>query len=153
MKKSVTYTQRILTVVALAGMMVAGPVVRGQDKPAATPAPAGDTTTAAPKVTRAKQMEAFFADAKVTEDQKTQIKAALKDELAKTKSAREDTSLTPKERRTANQATREATQAKIKGILSPEQFTQWQAFQKKQAAGRGKKAGQPAPAATTTPQQ
>jgi len=142
MKNSANYARNIFTAVALAGAGVlaglswaraTGPMAIN---PANTPAPAGDTT-AAPKMTRAKQVEVFLASLNLPDDQKTQIKAILKDEQAKRKETQEDTSLAQKEKRAKNKDIRDAADAKIKGILTPDQYVKWQAFQKQQNARQG----------------
>lgn len=61
-------------------------------------------------------------DLNLTDDQKTQFKAAFKDQQTKMKALRSDTSVSKEDRKAKAREIREATQTKIKEILTPEQF-------------------------------
>jgi protein CpxP len=72
----------------------------------------------------------------LTDAEKDQIKPILQGDMEKAKELRDDTSLTQEERRAKMKTIREDTAAKMKGILTPEQFTKWEQLR---AQGRGKK--------------
>jgi Spy/CpxP family protein refolding chaperone len=76
----------------------------------------------------------------LTEAQKGEIKPILKAEFEKLKELRANTSLTPKERREQRNAIREDLAAKLKSILTPEQFTKWEQLRaQEREEWRGKK--------------
>jgi Spy/CpxP family protein refolding chaperone len=62
----------------------------------------------------------------LTDEQKPEVKAVLDDEQQKVSDLRQDTSLSLEDRRAKMQAIRRVTTAKMKGILTAEQFEKWQ---------------------------
>lgn len=63
---------------------------------------------------------------KLTDDQVQKLKPILKDEADKLKALREDTSLTPQDRRAKAREVREAATPKIKAVLTKEQAEEWE---------------------------
>ncbi len=61
-------------------------------------------------------------DLNLTDDQKTQFKAAMQDQQTKLKTLRSDTSVSQEDKKAKAKEIREATQAKLKEILTPEQL-------------------------------
>jgi len=62
----------------------------------------------------------------LTEDQKPKVKAILDDEVQQMRDLRQDNSLSPDDRRTKMRTARDNTAAKLKDVLTPEQFVKWQ---------------------------
>jgi Spy/CpxP family protein refolding chaperone len=67
----------------------------------------------------------------LTDDQKAQVKAAIEDTQSKMKALRDDTSLSPEDKKAKFKEIRDANMAKMKEILTPEQFTKWQSHMPK----------------------
>jgi len=82
------------------------------------------------------RLQRIAEELQLTDAQKEQVKPILKADLEKARSLRDDTSLTPQERREKMKTIREDTAAQLKSILTPEQFTKWQQLR---AQGRGNK--------------
>lgn len=70
---------------------------------------------------------------KLTDDQKTKVEAALKEQQEKMRGSRDPAS-TPEERREKMKGVREELTKKMKEILTPEQFAKWE---KMPQLGRG----------------
>jgi periplasmic protein CpxP/Spy len=84
-----------------------------------------------------KQMEEKLA---LTAEQKTKLQEAVKAQRETAQGLRD---LPPEERRTKMQETRQAMQAKIKEILTAEQFTQWEKIRSEARPGGGNRPGGP----------
>jgi Spy/CpxP family protein refolding chaperone len=86
----------------------------------------------------------------LTDDQKTQVKAALEDMQSKMKALHDDTSASPEDKKAKFKEIRDANQAKMKEILTPEQFTKLQSHMPK---GRGPGGDKKAPGADAPPKE
>ena len=62
----------------------------------------------------------------LTDDQKAKVKTILDGQMQKMRELRDDTSLSPEDRRPKMQAIREETTAQMKAVLTPDQFEKWQ---------------------------
>ena len=71
-------------------------------------------------------LDQIATDLDLTADQKAKVKAVLDEQQTKRQALQEDTSLTPEDKRAKNKELREATQAKLKEILTADQWEQWQ---------------------------
>lgn len=80
----------------------------------------------------------------LTAEQKTKLEAALKAQRETAQGLRD---LTPEERRTKMQENRKAMDAKIKEILTAEQYTQWEKIRAELRPGAGNRPGGPGGAA------
>ena len=67
----------------------------------------------------------------LTDAQKPKVEAIRKNATEKGRALREDTSLTPEEKKAKAKAIREDTATQMKGVLTPEQFTKWQEMSKR----------------------
>jgi len=65
----------------------------------------------------------------LTDDQKPKVKAILEDQRKKMGDLRQDTSLTPEDRKAKMKAIRENTATQMKAVLTADQFQKWQAMQ------------------------
>ena len=66
----------------------------------------------------------------LTAEQKPKVEAVMKDAAEKRKALRDDTALTPEQRREKVKAIGEETKTKLKGILTAEQLTKFEELQK-----------------------
>jgi periplasmic protein CpxP/Spy len=67
----------------------------------------------------------------LTDDQKPKVDAIMKGVMEKNRAVREDTSLTPEEKKAKAKAIREESATQMKAVLTPEQFTKWQEMSKR----------------------
>jgi protein CpxP len=71
----------------------------------------------------------------LNDDQKAKLKPIFEDETTKMKALRDDTTVAREDRRTKMQDIRKETDAKVKGVLTADQFSKWQE-QRQQAVQR-----------------
>jgi Spy/CpxP family protein refolding chaperone len=83
--------------------------------------------------------QAVAAELNLTADQRQQLKPILQDQAQKLKALRGDTGLNRAQKRARLQAIRQDLLARIKPILTPEQFAQWL---KLRAAGHNRRVPQ-----------
>jgi Spy/CpxP family protein refolding chaperone len=90
----------------------------------------------------------------LTDDQKPKFQEIMKSSREKMKDLREDTSLTPEDKKAKAKEIQENTATQMKALLTPEQFTKWQELVKHARGNRppGGGAGGPPPAGTPPPQ-
>ena len=62
----------------------------------------------------------------LTDDQKAKVKPVMEDQQKQMADLRKDTSLAPADRRAKMKEIRDGTGAKLKEILTPEQYAKWQ---------------------------
>ena len=67
----------------------------------------------------------------LTDAQKPKVEAIRKSAMEKSRALREDTSLTPEEKKAKAKAIRDDTATQMKAVLTPEQFTKWQEMSKR----------------------
>ena len=67
----------------------------------------------------------------LTEDQKPKVQSIMKAQMDKMRGLRQDTSLTPEDRKAKMKAIREDSAAQMKAVLTAEQFQKWQDMQSK----------------------
>jgi Spy/CpxP family protein refolding chaperone len=81
----------------------------------------------------------WSADLKLTEAQKEKIRALQKEQRDQADKIRQDTGLTPEQRREKMRALREENDKKMKEILTAEQYQKWQELRQSRpgAANRG----------------
>ncbi len=86
----------------------------------------------------------------LTDDQKPKFQEIMKGAMEKRKALREDTSLTPEDKKAKAKAIQEDIATQMKALLTPDQFTKWQELVK-HARGNRPSAGAP-PAGSPPPQ-
>jgi Spy/CpxP family protein refolding chaperone len=106
----------------LGGLLVCAPSAFAQAKNPARNAQRPKAEAGA----RVEQQKKLVQDLKLTDEQKTKYKTLLQEEAKQRKELRENTALTPQERRAKAKETRDATTAKVKKVLTPEQFEKWE---------------------------
>jgi periplasmic protein CpxP/Spy len=137
----------VLAALALAGLVAFVPLSRAQDSKNDTNTPSQSTGGQRPR--RANQQNQFDRMAqqlKLTDEQKTKLQPIVQEQSTKLRELRQDTSLTTEQRREKSREVREHFTAKIKPILTAEQFEQYKKMGQ-QGGGRGSRAGGGAPQA------
>jgi len=104
----------------LGGLMAFGQIAGAQDQPKPDAPPAGAARRGPPGPDK------IMEQLKLTDDQKEKVKPILKDQFEKMKALHDDQSLTRQEKQPKMKEIREATNAKLKPILTTEQFAEWQ---------------------------
>jgi Spy/CpxP family protein refolding chaperone len=93
------------------------------------------------------RLDRMSEELKLTEEQKTKIKAAFEAEAKKRQEMRGEAASTPEARRERFQAMREEMSKKMKEILTPEQFAKWEKMRQQagpdgqRGEGKGKAEG------------
>ncbi len=123
----------IMAVIAAAGILTVCPAVHAQDS---TNTPPGQTTAPRPRGGRGPTLESIDKAVTLTDDQKPKVKSALDDMTKAAQDARADTD--QDSRRTKMTAARDDFNKKMKDILTPDQYTKFQAMPR---PGRGNGGG------------
>ena len=118
----------VIAALALGSLLTMGTVVNAQDTttpPAATP-PAG----APPGGGRGRQLSIAQLATKLalSDDQKTNVQAVLVAQRQQMRDLRNDTTLSTDDRRAKMKTIRDDANAKLKTILTPDQFAKYQAL-------------------------
>jgi Spy/CpxP family protein refolding chaperone len=135
--------------ITLGGLMAAGPLAQAQEKKAANPAapatpaapaaPGAPGTPIAPRVITPEQ-RAARVDARLkgmsqtltlTDDQKQKIKPILEEEMKKVEEMQQDRNIPPADRMKKFREAREASQDKIKPILTAEQQQKFESLRQR----------------------
>jgi protein CpxP len=122
----------ILAIVALGGLMACGPIASAQDAtpPAKPTTPPADGTTPPPRRGRGPNIQAILDKLDLTADQKDKAAPVVKEFNDKMAALRADSSLAQEDRRPKMKEIRDAFTAKMKTILTPEQFTKFEELSK-----------------------
>ena len=139
--------------VGLATLLVGGPTLWAADgRPADRPPrrlgpPTGEPP--GPGLRRADQPRPGRpgADLHLTQEQREKMRAAMQEFREEAQKIRQDTQLSPEQRRAKMQALRDKQTEKMKEILTPEQFEKWQELRNRRgpAAGPGPRPDRPGP--------
>lgn len=130
-----------LTALVLGGLLLCAPSALAQAKNPARNAQRPKAEAGA----RVEQQKKLVEDLKLTEEQKPQYKTLLQEEAKQRKELRENTALTPQERRTKAKEIRETTTAKVKKLLTPEQFEKWEKARQTPKTRPSEKSSKPQP--------
>ena len=148
------HTKTLMLAALMAGSLLAGNIaMQAQDSTNATPAtPVTPTPGNGAMRQRGMNIDSIATQLKLTDDQKTQVKAALDDMMKQMRALRADTSLDQDARRAKIKDLRTDLNTKVKGILTPDQYTQWQKIGPGNRRGPGAPPNSPGlPAAPTAP--
>lgn len=134
--KSLSLT--LIAIIAVAALMSV-PTANAADKTAAKSAA---KTSASAKQTKKAGAKAGVKQGQLKQlnlsaDQKAKLKPILEEAAQKTKALRDDANLSPEAKRAKLAELREATNAKVKAILTPEQAAKWE--QAKNQTGKAPK--------------
>jgi Spy/CpxP family protein refolding chaperone len=120
---------KTLTLAALVagGLLAGSTALQAQDNTNTPPAgaPPANTHSIPPGIHR-RNAEMIAKDLGLTDDQKAKVQAALEDRQQKMMGLRSDTSVAPQDKRAKAKEIQEAFTAKMKEILTPDQFAKWQ---------------------------
>lgn len=132
-------TFRFVSVLALMASL-ALPAVLGADGDRPTPPPGGGPGGGGRRPDRGEgarpQRDAWLKEIGASEDQAAKIRDILRDQMDQQRALRQNADLTPEQRRAKMSEIRSATTAKIKGILTPDQFAKYEKLQEERR-GRG----------------
>lgn len=142
-----------LSAAGLAAVLVGGPLAQAADEqPANRPRRGGPPAVGerGPAGERGPGMRAgseewfnrWGAELKLTDAQKEKIRALQKEQSEKGDKIRQDTSLTPEQRREKMRALREENDKKMKEILTAEQYQKWQELRQTRAGAPNRDPGQ-----------
>ena len=84
------------------------------------------TPPAATRVGVSNRLAGIAAQLNLSDSQKEQFKTAMQSQLQQARQIREDTSLTPEQRREKMQGIRRQLESQLKHVLTKEQFAKWQ---------------------------
>jgi protein CpxP len=131
---------QIFSLVALGAFIGLTPMVRADDSTPATPPPAAGGGTSGPAAhgNRHAALDKFLDSINATADQKEQVTTLLKGQADQMKTLRQDTSLSTDDRKAKHKEIMEATNTKVKGVLSADQYTKYEEFMKQQGPGHRK---------------
>lgn len=93
---------------------------------------AGATLTSAQDAPKKKgpsveqRVDRMSTELNLTADQKTKVTALFEDDMKKMRELRQDSSLSQEDRRAKGRTLREASDKKLKEILTPDQWEKWQ---------------------------
>ena len=102
---------------------------------------------------RGNQVEFLTKKLDLTPDQVTQVKAIDQDTWKQMKALHDDTSTAESDKRAKMMDIHKASQAKIRGLLTPDQQTKFDALQTQMREHRGNHGGGPGGPPPSTPQQ
>jgi protein CpxP len=117
-------TKTMLIAALAAGALLAGSSVLRAQNATNTP-PAGEHGPGMKgRANIAKQLD-------LSDDQKPKVEAIMKGAMEKGRALREDTSLTPEEKKDKVKAIKDDMATQLKTVLTPEQFAKWQELSKR----------------------
>lgn len=119
----------IIAALALGGLAAFVTFAQAEDtnKPGRPPGgPRGDMKERAAKVAE---------ELGLSEEQKARMGEAMKEQGEKRKALQDDTSLSDTDKKAKGKALREETVARVKAILTAEQFTKWETMQQNRRSG------------------
>lgn len=141
----------ILAILALGGLMACEPIALAQDKPATPPPAGGDTTPAPPRGGgRGAGLQGILDKLELTDAQKDKVKPVIADQREKMQALRGDTSLSREDRMAKMKEINDAVDAKLKDILTADQYAKFQELRKQMPAG-GRRRQQNSDAGATPP--
>ena len=146
-----TNKTKLFALLALGGLVALSPIARADDAPA-TPAPSTPAPGADAKGGGRGNMDKLFTAIKATDDQKEKLKPIFKERNEKFKALHDDTAISQEDRTAKRKDITKDVNAKVKDVLSADQYEEYLKLQKEQGR-RNRKADQPAttPPADTTP--
>lgn len=136
-----------LSAAGLAAVLVGGPLaLAAEEQPANRPRRGGPPAAGERGPGMRAGSEEWFnrwsAELKLTDAQKEKIRALQKEQREKGDKIRQDTGLTPEQRREKMRALREENDKKMKEILTSEQYAKWQELRQPRAGAPNREPGQ-----------
>jgi periplasmic protein CpxP/Spy len=128
----------LITALALGGWLMLNPAGFAQDATNATPPPGGPPGPGMRG--RGPNFDMIAQQLNLTDDQKPKVKTILDDQRQKMRDLRQNEDLSRDDRMAQMKSIREDTDAKLKAVLTSDQFEQWQ---KMVSRMRGPRSGPP----------
>jgi periplasmic protein CpxP/Spy len=113
-----------LVAVVAGSLLAGGALAQAQDSASSTNVPAGGAGKPRPR--GAMNLDNLVKTLALTDDQKTNFQAAMTDYTQKRRDVRADDSLSTEDKRAKYKELRDNFNAKLKDILTPDQYTKWQ---------------------------
>jgi Spy/CpxP family protein refolding chaperone len=129
--------RRLLALATLSALVALSPCALAQ----AQPKDGAKAKGAAQSGARRDRLQALAQELQLTDEQKNQLRPVLKQEADKLKALREDTSLSTQDRRAKTKEIRNTVSAKMKKVLTTEQWDKYQSLQAERRKGAAKPAG------------
>jgi Spy/CpxP family protein refolding chaperone len=150
----------LIAALAVGSLLVLNPALLAQDSTNTPPPgapPAGGPPGGGPGMRgRGPSLEQLTKDLDLTPDQQPKVKAVLDDQMQKMRDLRQDDSLSQDDKRAKGKTIRDEATAKLKEILTPEQFDKWQKISQRNrrpgGPGGSPPGGNPPPAGDKPPQ-
>lgn len=134
----------ILPLMTLGGLMAFAPLASADDAKPVPPPDAPSTTDTPPPAKAhkhaAQNTKQILEKLNLTDEQKEKIKPLLKDQAEQMKTMNQDSSLSRADKRSKRKEIQEATNTKLKAIMSEDQFTQWEKLTSEARGGHRRKA-------------
>jgi len=124
--------QTLVVLAAVAGALSLQPLARAADNQASAQ-PAGDNRAA----TLRERMQDTAKELNLTDEQKEKLQAIIREQVGKLRALRQDTSLSPEDKKEKVRTIRDEITAEVKKVLTPEQFEKWKAKQGQSTTGSG----------------
>jgi periplasmic protein CpxP/Spy len=129
-------TKASMAIIAAAGLLSLSPSLTAQTTSNQPPA----ARRGGRGMTVEDQLNRFTEQLKLTDEQKPKVKAVLEEQDKKRQELRGDTALSQEDRRTKMRAMREDLNKQMKGILTADQYKQFEALEAQR--GQGRRGGQ-----------
>lgn len=140
----------LIAAIALGGLMACGPVALAQDNATPPPPAGGDNAQPPPRANRrGGGIQAMLAKLDLSDDQKTKVKPIVEDHNKQMRDLFQDSTLSREDRRDKMKTINDGTNAKLKDILTADQYTKYLDLQKQMMNRRrgGAGGGTPPPPA------
>jgi periplasmic protein CpxP/Spy len=124
--------QTLVTLTAIVGALCLQPAARAADT--SEPAKPASRDRA---VALRERMQDTAKELNLTDEQKGKLRVVIREQMAKLRGLRQDTSLSAEDKRQKIRAIREEVTAEVKKVLTPEQFEKWKAKQGQSATPGG----------------
>ena len=123
----------------VASSLFVGTALQAEDS--TTPPPSGDKPHSGPGGMHGRPNgDTIAKELGLTDDQKAKVKIVLEDQQTQMKALHEDTTLSPADKKAKFMELRKASQAKMKEILTADQYEKWQKHMEHRPMPKGDKA-------------
>lgn len=139
----------LITAIALGGLMACGPIsALAQDNATPPPPAGGDNANPGQRPRGNRGIQNILSKLDLTDDQKAKVKPIAEDNSKQMREVFQDSSLSREDRRDKIKTINDATNAKLKDILTADQYTKYLDLQKQMMNRR--RGGAPAGGGNTT---
>ena len=139
----------LVAALAVSALLACSSSLRAEDAPSTPPAGAPPAGQNGPGMKGGRPDIAKALD--LTDEQKPKVEAIMKSSMEKRKALREDTALTPEDRKAKMKTIQEETATQMKAVLTPEQFAKFEKMRSGHPPGGAGGAGAGGPPAGDKP--